>query len=315
MAAESVIEWCDATFNPWVGCAKVSPACTHCYAEFSTPARTHRARGLELWGPKAARYVTSDANWREPLAWNRRAVREGRRLRVFCASLADVFEDHPALGLPRVRLWDLIERTPALDWLLLTKRPQSIRSMVPRAWLDAPRPHVWFGTTVEDQTRANERVLELVQVPAVLRFLSVEPLLEPVEIGLRGTLPHTVASRYTMVHERIGWVIVGGESGPRARPFDLAWARAIVAECAATQTACFVKQLGARPIDSACVDIVGADGHVHYVRPAGHRDLDEARRTPGVTLRPHDVGRLLRDRKGGDIDEFPEDLRVRAFPR
>jgi protein gp37 len=161
--------------------------------------------------------------------WDTAARREGKRKRVFCASMSDVFEDHPQLSASRGRLFDLIEATEWLDWLILTKRPENISVFVPPAWLQHPRQNVWFGTSVEDQRRARERIPLLVSVPAAVRFLSCEPLLEPlVELKLDG----------------IHWIIVGGESGPGARRMDLAWSRLIRDQAEAAGASFFFKQAG-----------------------------------------------------------------------
>ena len=173
MGQNTEIAWTDATFNPWIGCSKVSDGCRNCYAEVDTFARRERARGLELWGPKAARHVTSESYWKQPLKWDREARAAGVRRRVFCASMADVFEDRPDLVEPRQRLSDLVLSTPSLDWLLLTKRPENAA----RLWLeagvtnDAWSDNVWLGTTVEHQAAANKRIPHLLAVPARVRFL------------------------------------------------------------------------------------------------------------------------------------------------
>lgn len=198
MGADSKIGWTDHTFNPWWGCERVSPGCQHCYAEAFA-----KRTGHDVWGRSADRRFLSDSAWAQPVKWNRQAEAEGVRRRVFCASMADVFEDRPELGEHRERLWTLIEATPWLDWLLLTKRPQNVLGMVPAQWLRErwtpsglpfapmfadrewsglwPR-NVWVGTTVEDQQRADERIPHLLAVPAPVRFLSCEPLLGGVRL-------------------------------------------------------------------------------------------------------------------------------------
>lgn len=187
MAENSKIEWTDHTFNPWVGCTKVSPACDHCYAE----GWAKRTGQDQLWAGERRR--TSTANWKEPLRWNRKAEVTGVRAKVFCASLADVF-DNQVPDEWRVDLWRLIEATPNLDWLLLTKRPQNAGRMMMearRALLGAdvddrhvawPWHNIWLGTTVENQKEADRRIPNLLNTPAAKRFLSCEPLLGPVNL-------------------------------------------------------------------------------------------------------------------------------------
>lgn len=182
MGRNTAISWCHHTFNIWWGCSKVSPGCENCYA-----AALDKRIGGDNWKAKGPRRFFGDKHWRQPLAWNELAVAVGERHRVFCSSMADVFERHPDVGVDadqtaaRFRLWNLIERTPNLDWLLLTKRPENIRRMIPETWKTSPRPNVWYGTTVEDQKRARGRLRSLAEVPAVVRFLSCEPLLECVD--------------------------------------------------------------------------------------------------------------------------------------
>ncbi|MBB4207245.1 DUF5131 family protein [Roseinatronobacter bogoriensis] len=239
MAENSNIEWTDHTFNPWIGCQKVSPGCDHCYAE------TWDARGLQQresrWGPHATRTRTSAANWRKPLAWNRAAEKAGKRARVFCASLADVFDNHPSIQPEwRADLWQMIADTPHLDWLLLTKRPQNIERMLPDGWGEGWE-RVWLGTTVENQTEANRRIPQLKAVPARVRFLSCEPMHGPVDL--------IEATRRVIRHPNylgigLHWVICGGESGPSARPMHPDWARSLRDQCAAAGVAFHFKQWG-----------------------------------------------------------------------
>ena len=180
-------------YVPGLGsCECVSEGCENCYAE----ARDRRYHAGQHWGPKARtpRKLMSNAYWRQPAAWNRRAERLGVPLKVFCSSLADVFEDHPDVGPARARLWKTIMDTPYLIWMLLTKRPANIRRLCPPAWLEAWPDRVWIGTSVENQRWADIRIPLLLKVPAPVLFLSVEPLLGPVTLWLDG----------------IGWVIVGG---------------------------------------------------------------------------------------------------------
>ncbi len=308
MGTNSGIQWTTHTFNPWHGCQRWSEACRNCYAEVSTPIRVKRARGLELWGPPSTtlRDRTSAANWNDPRRWNRAALASGERARVFCASLADVFEDHPSLPAWRADLWKLVEECTALDWQLLTKRPENILRMVPPSWLapGAWPAHVWVGCTVEDQKRAEQRIPHLLRVPAPVRFLSCEPQLEELDLWRVPLCPD--ATLHCRACGKVGecrwfdgeafclrcgsgvptmpdWVITGGESGAKARPFDLRWARSIVAQCREAGAAVFVKQLGARPVD--------------FAREPEHQHIQ------------------LRDGHGGDMEEWPADLRVRELPR
>ena len=177
MGESTRIAWCDATFNPWVGCLRVSTACDRCYAAaLSWRYGWRDGNGRDLWDVSAHRKRTSPAYWRGPLRWNQRAQAEGKRRRVFCASMADVF-DNKAPTSWRADLWSLIRSTEALDWFLLTKRPQNIRDMLPPDWGEG-WPHVWLGTTTENQQEADRRIPHLVAIPAAVRFLSVEPMVE-----------------------------------------------------------------------------------------------------------------------------------------
>lgn len=231
MGKNSQIEWTHHTFNPWWGCHKVSPACKHCYAE----AWAKRV-GLEVWGARAPRRFFSENHWREPLKWEREALESGERRRVFCASMADVFEARKDLDETRRRLWVLIDQTPNLDWLLLTKRPEQVAGMVP--WRDNWPKNVWLGTTVENQKYAEIRLPELVQNKAACLFLSCEPLLG--EVDLSKWLP----TRKEASRGYINWVIAGGESGAGARPMHPDWARSLRDQCLERRVAFHFKQWG-----------------------------------------------------------------------
>jgi protein gp37 len=172
MGQTTAIEWCDHTFNPWIGCTRVGDECDHCYA-----ADLAERRSWAIWGPHEARYVTAPSTWRQPLKWHRDAVRDGARRRVFCASLADVFEDRRDLDLPRAWLWALVGATPQLDWLLLTKRPAKVPRLVPAVWLVEWPAHVWIGTSIGCRTSLPQ-LAYLRAIPAPVRFLSCEPLLK-----------------------------------------------------------------------------------------------------------------------------------------
>lgn len=360
MATNSAIEWTTHTFNPWSGCTKVSPGCQNCYAAVNYSVKM---RGV-VWGPQGNRIVKAESGWKEPLKWNKAAAcnceqvsqledhhpqcASKRRPRVFCASLADVFEDWqgpmldakgeelwqhghelvcweplPAeyqsaraapkrmisgwrmMGMQDVRnrLFSLIDATPNLDWLVLTKRPENIAKMMPpysyHACVTGDCPHdsvkdcdslaeqqyrdnLWLGVSVENQKAADERIPLLLQTPAAVRFLSIEPLLGPLRLFAydQGNPP-----TMTIDDGRLHWVICGGESGPGARPMDIAWVRSIVEQCKAARVSCFVKQLGK-----------------HVLTP--HTNTPEWL---------HDWFPI--DKKGGDPQEWPADLRVREFPR
>lgn len=254
--AKTKIEWCDYTFNPWWGCHKVSAGCKHCYAEGIA-----NRFGNNIWGPPASssRRLFGEGHWSKPIVWNEKARREGIRFRVFCASMADVFEDHPAVVIERIKLWALIENTPHLDWLLLTKRPHNISEMLPASWLDnhAAMQNVWLGTSIEDQMTADARIpLLLTRHAGNIKFVSYEPALEPVDISrylgpsvvlpvvepvaaLRGSTTAKVVQRR---YEGVTWVIGGAESGPYARPMDDNWMRAVRDQCDAKGAAFFLKQ-------------------------------------------------------------------------
>lgn len=279
------IEWADFTFNPWRGCTKVSEGCAHCYAE--TLSKRNPAV-LGEWGKGKPRVLASEAMWQSPLKWNENATAaemdheaesnlgkdlgEYRRPRVFCASLADWLDDEvPVEWL--ARLLDLIQRTPNLEWLLLTKRPENWRSRIEAvaqlalnggtgvgpfvwSWKEgfAP-PNVWIGTSVENQSAADERIPVLLRIPAQIRFLSCEPLLGPVniDVGFRyfGNGNHIVQlccgrsdCECSQFKKAIHWVIAGGESGPKARPMHPDWARSLRDQCAAVKVPFLFKQWG-----------------------------------------------------------------------
>jgi len=287
MAADTSIEWATHTFNPWRGCTKVSAGCKHCYAEHAAPVRIARSKGIETWGTGAAREIASESMWKQPLLWDRKAKEAGERHRVFCASLADVFEDYhgpsaDAVNAARLRLWALIEATPNLDWLLLTKRPQNVMAMISDSWRAGMPQNVWMGCTVENQEAAEDRMLWLFKIPAKVRFVSQEPQVGPVdwnriEVGRKA---ESLACVYydALSAGKLHWIIVGGESGHNARPFDLAWARQTVAQCKAAGVPVFVKQLGAKP---------WLNGQPYWIV----------------------------SKKGSSMSEIPPDLKIREVPQ
>lgn len=267
----SHIEWTDHTFNPWEGCTKISPGCAHCYAE----ARNKRFSAGANWGPGAPRRRTSAQNWKQPIAWNKHWNEEGkspidlagyRKPRVFCASIAD-WLDHEVDPRWRLDLLELVRTTPNLDWLLLTKRPQDWLGQMHTVldmlmdhhrypsddlyrWLQAwthgtPPENIWVGTTVEDQTRADSRIPQLLSIPAKIRFLSCEPMLGPVNLDVDpGSEFLREKGEMALWFHGIHWVICGGESGHAAREMNPDWARSLRDQCAAAGVAFFFKQWG-----------------------------------------------------------------------
>lgn len=295
------ISWTDATFNPWIGCTKVAPGCQNCYAERDMDHRHGRVK----WGPNGQRSRTTDANWRKPISWNK------SHRRVFCASLCDVFEswsgpivDHhgdrlwvsdqepgryceekgeylpdeqanidngvfrPAtMDDLRADLFRLIDKTHLLDWQLLTKRPENIRRM----WQGRHRNNVWLGTSISDQATAERKIPALLENAGLGRhlFVSAEPLLGPIDVReWRG---------------HIDWLILGGESGPAARPCDAQWIIDAVEQCRGTNTQVFVKQLGQNPVNL----------------PKHPECLTDE---------------WIKDRAGANPTEWPAQFRVQQFP-
>lgn len=294
MGENSGIAWTTHTFNPWVGCQRVSPGCEHCYAEGydkRVGGGIDPKDGVKKlrWGAKAPRVRTTVGNWNKPLKWNKASKEAGRRDRVFCSSLADVFEDRAELVPWRKDLFALIAKCPDLDWLLLTKRPENIARMLPADFSAKTWPNVWLGTTVEDQKRANERIPYLVGVDAAVRFLSCEPLLEAVDLS------KWLDEDATGFIGLIDWVIIGGESGSDARAFDLAWVRSLINQCrdgGRAEAVPFVKQMGHKPVETRRCDIPACNCGGTHVHPVLFED----------------------SAYGGEPDEWPVDLRVREFP-
>lgn len=241
MAEITGIAWTDSTFNPWIGCTKVGPGCDHCYAEALD--KRHRWQGDTHWGAGKPRMRTSAANWRKPLAWNKKAEASGKPWRVFCASLADVFDNEVPQEW-RTDLFRMIAKTPALTWLLLTKRIGLVAPALHRMMVDAPPlPNVWIGATIVNQEEADRDMPKLMATPAAKRFVSYEPALGPVDW-----------TRWP----GIDWIIVGGESaqGGATREFKIEWAENTIAQSRRIMAAPFVKQLGSR---QGLKDRAGAD--------------------------------------------------------
>lgn len=270
MGEETKIQWCDHTLNVWIGCTKVAAECENCYASVNTFTRFQRSKGRELWGPRGARHIVADATVNKVYAWNKAAIAAGDRRRVFCSSLSDVLEDRRDLDAPRARLWRMVEECQGLDFLLLTKRPANFATLTPESWRTGAWPaNAWAGTSAGCRKTAADAVPKLLAaaVPAPVRFVSYEPALEAVDFA-----------PWLSGQTRLDWIIIGGESGPRSRPFDLAWGRTVLAQCRAAGSSPFFKQTGEQP------------------------------RGPENELVQ------IHDRKGGVLDELPPDLRVREWP-
>lgn len=379
MGANTKIEWCDFTFNPWRGCQKVAAGCMNCYAESQSK---RNPKTLGLWGPNGTRVVASEAMWRQPIKWNLYGCPQCKghgvvadwvgtlagdleqsakdcptcegleyRHRVFCGSLCDVFEDWqgeirgssggvmwdaPGLSwqeqmLPgrtdgimrdgggrrltlddvRARLFRLIDETPSLDWLLLTKRPENVRRLWPTMFYPTAGAHggnflseirlrclknVSLGVSIACQEDADRDVPELLKCRDLCAktFLSIEPLIGPVDLDecWPGGMPSPGRGPYV---PGVDWVIVGGESGPNARPCDISWIRSIVRQCREAEVPVFVKQIGSRP-----------DGLRFRMDDKGKSFCEEHSFSHGKTT--------PMDPKGGDPAEWPEDVRVREAP-
>lgn len=305
------IGWCHHTHNGVHGCAHAtladgteSPGCQHCYAEKGSK---RNPKTLGIWGEEGTRVLAADSAWSQLDMWHRAAVRDGEIRRVFCYSIGDVFEAPRSLANAdvcakgRALLFEAIERLrpvphrpfsdgakqAGLIFMLLTKRPENVKRMVPASWLE----HVWLGTSVENQQAADERIPHLLDVPGVpVRFLSIEPLLEKIDIRMyldpgAGARGDYLAKHGTHRASRVGWGIAGGESGHHARPCELAWLRDLRDQCKAAGVPFFNKQLGAKPFITE---------------------------TASNVPMPHPVP--LQHPKGEDPAEWPEDLRVREVP-
>lgn len=257
MAENSKIEWCDHTANWWWGCFKVSAGCAHCYAD--TLAKRY---GKKIWGtPETTSREYKKAVWAEVRKWNEAAKRDGIRRRVFTMSMGDFFENHPQVAEWRRDAMKLMEELDGLDWLVLTKRPENVWGMVPLPWLADWPAHIWIGTSVENQEQYDIRSKHLRNIPAAVTFYSAEPLIGGILLDK---------------DDPAKWVIVGGESGHGARPFQLGWGYSLKEQCENMGIPFFFKQFGENRV--------------------------------GVPVDHKITG------KGGDWSEWPSDLRVRQFP-
>lgn len=311
MSANSKIEWCHHTFNPWWGCEKVSPACAFCYAE-----RDAARFAPGLWGRNGQRRFFGDKHWNEPLLWNKACGMTGRRDRVFCASMADVFEDREDLIPHRARLLKLIEHTPHLDWLLLTKRPENIAGHIGQAitlesmrtddahraanrWLGFFR-NVWLGTTAEDQPNFDQRWPVISQLRPSVIFISAEPLLGPIQLPEDFLVPDFAEDDPRHVRR---WMIVGGESGPHARAMHPDWARRLRDDCELEDIPFFFKQWGewreahsGDAIDSHPILMLNA--HNYYCQ-------EDNLEIPMIRVGKKNAGRLLDDKEWSEFPQVP----------
>lgn len=359
MSENSNIEWTDHTWSPWDGCTKVSPGCANCYAEARDKRHLiedvdHWGKGAPRrlrvdWKSPVKWDLESLAEWDNARGKGLPLTLPPRH-KVF-PSLCDWLDDEvPIEWLSR--FLQLIHDTPHLDWLLLTKRPENFGERILRAlahvegidyesadawegdantecgqWLNdwssddaTPPSNVWIGTSVEDQTLANQRVPALLRIPARLRFLSVEPLLGEIDLSgfLWGKDPvcvecprdadcvHGWHTRKANDQPSLDWVIVGGESGRGARPCNVDWVRSIVMQCADAGVPCFVKQFGARPVTSNA-NLYDFPESVELREPWD--DLQGSNADGFAAARI-----ALKHPKGGDPSEWPEQLHVRQFP-
>ena len=282
MGKNSKIEWTDHTFNPWWGCAKISPACENCYAM-----TTSNHWGYDLWGTNKNRRFFPQKHWNQPLLWNKRAEKAGVPIKVFCGSMCDIFEDRQELHDWRVKLWILIERTPNLTWMLLTKRPENVTDMFFPSWTKGRQmpSNIWIGVTAENQEMADQRIPVLVNIPVATKFISVEPMLGWVNLlqwidfcPLDEQRPEKLSADWRMAgdhwqhyhgyplgHEstipkpQIDWVICGGESGAHARITDISWVKHLQHQCARADIPFFLKQLN---IDGKLTKMPELDGKI-----------------------------------------------------
>lgn len=219
--------------NLWIGCVPVSAACKNCWAE-----GVSKRMGLDVWGPNAARKLTGDAVFADVARWNRKAVQTGQRRGVFWEDMGDLFEDRAEFVERRARAFEAMDAAPGLDHMLLTKRPENVFRMVPKVWLDDWPAHVWMGATIEDGQTAFQRLPHVVECAAhgAVTFVSAEPLLGNILGNILAAGPMTC----------VDLVIIGGESGPGARPLDLIVTEALVRDASEAGAAVFMKQMGSR---------------------------------------------------------------------
>lgn len=312
MSATTKIQWTDRTWNPVRGCSLVSAGCANCYAM----KQAHRFSGMDrpyanltVVGPQGPRWngniMLVPEALDEPLRWKTPA-------RVFVNSMSDLFhEDVPASFISQV--YGAMCHATRHTYQILTKRPKRMLDWISRSayLVNDPPKHIWLGVSIENQATADERIPLLLQTPAAVRFVSAEPLLGPVSFRWAQWEPFSRdrVTNHLDGLRRLDWIIVGGESGPGARPCDVAWIRSIKDECKAAGVSCFVKQLGGYVADRNDAGFEG-DELAAWPMDTDTSDRDNEWNYQGARIRIR-----LKDRKGGDWNEWPEDLRLREFPR
>lgn len=247
MGEHTGIEWAHHTLNLWVGCSKVNKLCQNCYAERSTFAKVRRADGIELWGAKADRRLVSEKTVNQVYRWNQAALEDGERRRVFCSSLSDILEDRRDLDRPRFNLWKIVEDCQGLNFLLLSKRPENFARFTPRSWRDGSWPsNAWAGTSAGDQETAEDAIPKLIDAArmAPVLFVSIEPMVGPIDFSAIRIHDDELGARWRVLEDALSWVIVGGESGPDARPMHPDWPRSIRDQCVDAGVPFFFKQWG-----------------------------------------------------------------------
>lgn len=243
MASKTAIEWCDHTFNPWRGCtpATGAPECLNCYARNNVGVKLH---GIG-WGDAAERVIKAESGWEEPYQWTRAAMKAGTHPKVFCGSLCDFFEDNPQVVRARERTWRAIQDCKQLTWMLLTKRPENLARMVP--WCNGsdprgPWPNAWLGVTC-GHPDSLWRIEELLKIPAAVRFVSCEPLLEKLDMKLPSAAPTRDYEFGQSRRARINWLIIGGETGPHRRPCKEEWGESLIVQADAAGIPVFNKAM------------------------------------------------------------------------
>lgn len=291
--AKTAIAWTDFSFNTHWGCVEVSEGCRACYA------RTFAHRlGLDIWGVDKPRRFFGDKHWNDPLRWNRAAEKAGVPARVFCSSMADVFEAHPSLGPVRQRLWKLIADTPWLRWQLLTKRPENWGLFTPISWQENGWPeNAWALVTAENQEMADKRIPLLLKLNAKVRGVSYEPAIGPIDFRRIASSDLTYLDALAPADGSCGlnWIICGGESGHGARAFDEQWLRSLIYQTRGTGTRVFMKQFGSR---------------IRWRLTGGGAVNDPDSETPSESRR---CGGIYAE-KGDDPSEWPEYARLQEFP-